>query len=98
MTLPDYSDSLLRLPWNHQSTSMTTASSASQTNATKFTAVIYSQQQQTVSPLVPASTSGALLHLLRVVSRSQHVARVNISHSVFMSTGANGILERISPF
>jgi hypothetical protein len=46
-------------------------------NASQFTAVIYSQYQ-TGSPLVPATSSGPLLHLLRVVSRSQHVARVRI--------------------
>ena len=42
-----------------------------------FTAVIYAQQQQ-ISPLVPSasSSSGPLVHLLRVVAKSRHVARV----------------------
>ncbi|KZS12995.1 Exostosin-1, partial [Daphnia magna] len=77
VTLPDYTDTPSRLPWNQQqSTSMTLATGGQRNkNASQFTAVIYSQQQAG-SPLVPATSSGPLLHLLRVVSRSQHVARI----------------------
>lgn len=77
VTLPYYTDTPSRLPWNQQqSTSMTLATGGQKNkNASQFTAVIYSQQQAG-SPLVPATSSGPLLHLLRVVSRSQHVARV----------------------
>lgn len=82
MTLPDYTDSPSRLPWNGQSTSVTTSSG--QSNNSQFTAVIYSQQQAG-SPLVPAATSGPLLHLLRVVSRSQHVARVRFQIEVYVN-------------
>lgn len=77
VTLPYYTDTPSRLPWNQQqSTSMTLATGGQRNkNASQFTAVIYSQQQAG-SPLVPATSSGPLLHLLRVVSRSQHVARI----------------------
>ena len=80
VTLPDYTDSPSRLPWNRQQQSTLAVAHNGPhghkvKNDSQFTAVIYSQQQAG-SPLVPATSSGPLLHLLRVVSRSQHVARV----------------------
>lgn len=79
VTLPDYTDSPSRLPWNRQQSTRAAEVAVPHghrvKNDSQFTAVIYSQQQAG-SPLVPAPSSGPLLHLLRVVSRSQHVARV----------------------
>lgn len=92
VTLPEYADSPSRLPWNHlrseqakqhhhhleaiesssvNNTTVRVQSSSSQ-GQQQFTALIYAQQ-----PMVGPTSSGPLLHLLRVVSRSQHVARVN---------------------
>ncbi len=79
VTLPDYTDSPSRLPWNRQQSIRAAEVAVPHghrvKNDSQFTAVIYSQQQAG-SPLVPAPSSGPLLHLLRIVSRSQHVARV----------------------
>ena len=84
MTLPDYCDSPLRLPWNnaallqqqqhHQSQSPHSTESLvpSYANMSQFTALIYAQQ-----PDGSPSSNGPLLHLMRVVSRSQHVQRVS---------------------
>lgn len=96
VTLPDFADSPTRLPWNQQQLdrapqgrqeesvgedaggALLDQGSRQQLSAAgQFTALIYAQQM--VSP----SSSGPLLHLLRVVSKSQHVARVRVAFILF---------------
>jgi hypothetical protein len=82
MTLSDYCDTPSQLPWNgaallqqqqqHQPLLPTGTLVPSFTNISQFTALIYAQQSDG-----PSSSNGPLLHLLRVVSRSQHVQRVS---------------------
>lgn len=71
MTLPDHADSPSRLPWKRRPEPAPPANASA-----AFTAVIYAQQQSG-GPLGPSAASSApLVHLLRVVARSRHVARV----------------------
>ena len=96
VTLPYYADTPSRLPWNQQSSAsaaVLVTGGQKNKNASQFTAVIYSQHQ-TGSPLVPATSSGPLLHLLRVVSRSQHVARVRMDFK--WSDNVNKQLKKIT--
>jgi len=64
MTLDDYSDSLSQFPWQTQTT-----------NSSRFTALIYTEQ---TNPLLPSSSGGALLRLLKAIAKSSNVARVLI--------------------
>ena len=64
MTLDDYSDSLSQFPWQAQTT-----------NSSRFTALIYTEQ---TNPLSPSSSGGALLRLLKAIAKSSRVARVLI--------------------
>jgi len=63
MTLDDYSDSLSRFPWQSQ---------PANANSSQFTALIYTQQS---NPLTPTSTS-PLLRLLKAIAKSSNVARI----------------------
>jgi len=62
MTLDDYSDSLSQLPWQMQTT-----------NSSRFTALIYTEQP---NPLLPSSSGGTLLRLLKAIAKSSNVARI----------------------
>ena len=86
MTLDDYSDSLSQLPWQMQTT-----------NSSRFTALIYTEQP---NPLLPSSSGGTLLRLLKAIAKSSNVARV-LTESVYLFVlfdPFNGAVNIYDPF